>query len=134
MIVMLCTNLMSTSLHYPLSRSCWAIKIATVDMGADRITANIMVGVHNAVSHIQGKWKNIQAIHLHSSASGVSLPIYQSFSVATEVCLNDGVTVHSFTRLYLHVFFSIYIDFSRLYKIATYAALTVNLLFAFSSA
>eukprot|EP01084_Bolivina_argentea_P135487 238729_1 len=63
---------------------CWAMKIATVDMGADRITANIMVGVHNAVNHIPGKWKNVQAIHLHSSTSGVSLPIYQSFSVTTQ--------------------------------------------------
>ncbi len=66
------------------------MKIATVDMGADRITANIMVGVRSAVNHIPGKWKNIQAIHLHSSTAGVSLPIYQSLSVALQVWLKDA--------------------------------------------
>ncbi len=103
---------MSPSLHYSLAYSCWAMKIATVDMGADRITANIMVGVHNAVNHIPGKWKNVQAIHLHSSTSGVSLPIYQSFSVTTQVCLNDG----GGSFMCIHHLIYLKVDFSGLQK------------------
>ncbi len=78
-----------TTIHLCMC-SCWAMKTATVDMGADRITSNIMAGVPSAVNHIPGKWKNIQAIHLHSSTTGVSLPIYQSLRVATQVCSKDG--------------------------------------------